>query len=174
MMPISTAELGMTHGVRTFQTGNVPDNTPGTGTTRVNGGNRAVGSILITWDGGGSINVGDVITFGSNGTRYMVTQNASAATFRLDRPLEEAIVDNDTIHKLQVENSVMFHPDCLTFAMRSPSAGNTATEEVFTDPRSGISLRLQAIRQENQTKYQLDCMWGWVTHRDDAAVLIRA
>ena len=33
-------------------------------------------------------------------------------------------------------------------------------------------MRLSAIRQENQTKYQLDAVYGLVGYRDEASVVL--
>ena len=169
-----TGRLGMVDGVASYQTPLVAGvDAVATGTPRVNGA-ASKGSIEVTYDGGGAIAVGEVVSFASHsGTKYMVTVRTATA-ITLDRGLEEAVADNDHITRYDTDDSVIYHRECVAVAFRMPNGGPDAIEEVIGDPETGIAIRLKEIRQENQIKYQVDCLYGHIKHRSDAAVILRS
>ena len=185
-----TGRLGVMDGVASYQTDLVNTNAPestnqgwGTGGGLEANGEASEGDSRIAVDGrtgaGNGVPVGEVISFSPAGPKYMViakTPNTTAATthITLDRPLEHDVSDNAQIIRHETDDSVIYHREAVAVAFRIPDGGPAKVQETITDAETGVTLRLCEIQQENQVKYQVDCAYGFITHRNNAAVRLRA
>lgn len=99
----------------------------------------------ITIDGvaGGSISVGQMVTFGTGNTRYSVKYTNGTTSITLDRPLEVALVDDDIVQfgPAGGEFNFAYHRDCLTLATRVPRPPRGGVAAAATANYKGIGIR---------------------------------
>lgn len=123
---------------------------------------------------------GDVFSFAGHSGNYVVKSVANAALPDIDvtfaPALREAIVDNEAItfvasHKV----NLVFHRDAFAFATR-PLVSQTIDLALgnrilsFTDPRTGLTLRLEVKREHKQVVWEFDVLFGVLCVRPETAV----
>ena len=152
-----------------------------------NGAGYAIGIDTINVDEGaatsatGTIVLGDIISFAGHTQTYCVVANTGSAmyadgayTFATNNitglkfypALKAAVVDNEvcTVKATHVVNLV-FHRDAFAFATR-PLVLSTQDMALgskilsMTDPKTGLSLRLEISRQHKQVAWEFDILWG--------------
>jgi hypothetical protein len=70
--------------------------------------------------------------------------------------------------------SLAFHPMAFAFANRPliDVMANGNTIQTLTDPDSGLSMRLEIVRQNKQTLVELDFLYGYTPLLPELAVAI--
>lgn len=129
----------------------------------------AAGATTVTLDtGAGTINVGDVITFGSDtGNSYVVTKGISAAgDIEIGYPgLRQALAKADTVTVVNTFNPcVAFHSDAVRVAFRAPAlpkGGDEAGQHyTITDPATGLVIDVGHYTQYRQSRLELGIAIG--------------
>ena len=162
-----TGQLGRKFGYDCFMSQNVQTITRA-GSSGALTAIVAKGATQLPVDGltSAGINAGERITLG--GKHYHVVNRlaAAAGTITIDRPLELAGADNDSLSRSATRtNNLMFHRDAVTLAMRSPgppsrpaaSAGSFSTHR---DPESGIIIQVEVQRLHAMTRYYFRTLYG--------------
>ena len=126
----------------------------------------------------GTLVEGDVLTFANHSGTYVVTNSPRVTAsgneitgVTISPALREAVPDNTSV-TVQDDHTVnlLFHPDCFALATRplldtdAGELGNIVMAE--QDPVSGLTLRLEVSRQNKQTQFSFDILYG--------AALVRA
>lgn len=124
----------------------------------------------------GSLNVGDLLTFAGDTQTYVITEAATASgneiTAKIEPGLKVALSDG-VVATLKASHSVNlgFHPLAFCFASRPLSDQSPSSIiETMVDEISGITLRLEISRENKQTVWAYDILWGWKTIRKEFAV----
>lgn len=149
--------------------------------------NAAAGATTITIDNGASavpsspLAVGDVFTFANHDQQYVVksyTAATASATVTIEPKLVVAVPDNTNLNVVSHSSggytvSLAFHRDAFAFASR-PLADIPDPNQFIsmTDPVTGITMRLEMVRQHKRTYFSLDCLWGVTVLRPELAVRI--
>lgn len=156
----------------------VPTHTKGTGSGYLvnNGAGYAVGATAITLDTGtGTILKGDTITFAGDTTVYTVVSALASNSITIYPGLKATLADNTALTVLASHTcNLAFHRDAIAFASRpleADFAGGNVIESM-SDPVSGITLRLEVSRQNKQTLWDLDILWGVKLIRPDMACIL--
>lgn len=125
------------------------------------------GTTVIPVDtGSGTILAGDVVTFGSDPTKYVVTSGLSGGTFTIAPPgLLTAVADNTAVNIVGNHTCNMaFAKSAIHLLCRVPAmpAGGDAADDVITvtDPVSGISFQIALYRQYRRIAYEVGLAWG--------------
>ncbi|MFY9342217.1 MAG: hypothetical protein WAT39_07000 [Planctomycetota bacterium] len=153
-------------GAKWWMSQNVPTHTAGTGASYLtNSASLTAGVTTIPADTGtGTILAGDVVVFAGDAVnKYVVATALSGGSFTIAAPgLKVAIADNAaiTLSATHVSNFA-FQRESIVFASRPflPSAAAVATDQ-FTDPVSGLTVRVEVTRQNKQDKWSVDANWG--------------
>lgn len=157
------------HGFAIRESAKIKTHTKGTGTGYAinDADNLAIGDTTIAVDTGtGTVLAGDIVTFGSATTRYMVKTALSAGgSFVLHKPLRAAVLDNATVTiganyaaNLAFDRSAI---QLLTRVPAMPEGGDSADDVmVITDPISGLSFQVAVYRQYRQVRYEFGLAWG--------------
>lgn len=154
-------------GASWWMSQNCPTHTAGTGASYLvnNGSGLAVGATTIAADtGSGTILAGDVVSFaGDTVNKYVVATALSGGSFTIASPgIKTAIADNAaiTVSATHVANFA-FQRDAIVFASRPflPSAAAIATDQV-TDPVTGLTLRVEVVREHKRDRWSFDALWG--------------
>ncbi len=109
---------------------------------------------------------GSIVTFANHSTPYTVDAGSTTTSLKLKNALSAAVVDNEAITVLDVNQNVFFHRNACAFAPvpLSSSDGNYPGSiiGVATDPVSGLSVRAEYYRDPNKkTNFlTLDALWG--------------
>jgi hypothetical protein len=129
----------------------------------------------------GTIKVGDIFTIGGATQQYVVTVTATfSATVPMAITFTPALASDvsaaialTVIGTAYVAN-LAFHPNAFAWASRPlgdiPGLGNEISS--MTDPISGITLRVEAQRQNKQTMIEFDILGGAACIRRQLAVKI--
>lgn len=163
-------ELGRKYGFDWVADDGVVTHTKGSedGAYLVNSGVAAIGDKTIAIDTGtGNIEVGDVFSFAGHGQTYVATaQLTGPGTLSFEPGLVAAPADDEaiTVKGDHVVN-LGFQRDAFAFANRpllDSSRGFELGNRILslTDPQTGISLRLEVSRQNKQTVWEYDILWG--------------
>lgn len=140
----------------------------GTGSGYLVNGAASVGDTEIAIDtGSGTFVKGDLITFGSSTTKYVVAADvASGGTkLKLVTPLQEAVSDNAAI--AIGDNylaSVAFPRSAIWLATRTipqPEGGDSGiASRTITDPISGLSFGVTLYPGYKQNQLEISLAWG--------------
>lgn len=132
------------------------------------------------------VHAGMHIYFGSNSeARYKITniiRDVSANTDRvfIEPDLANSINSSTRVHAVEhITYNFVMHRDAIALVMRplqssgmmQSSAGQMMS---IADPQTGLSLRLEVIRQHKQTVWELDVLWGVALVRPEWCVKILA
>lgn len=181
---IMEAQIGRKLGANWYMNQNIPTHTRGTltGSPLVDQADVAVGDTTVDIDAGsltGTVVVGDVFTVANDPQTYTVTANATAAgnaiTGMAFTPAAKvAWADNAAI--TFVANHVVnlaFNRNAfgLAFAPLPVEAGNPDMSYI-TDLMTGISLRIERMRQWKQTVFNMDVLFGATLIRPELACRI--
>lgn len=149
----------------------------GTGASYLLNGALAVGGTTVTVDtGSGTIPIGSVVTISNH--KYVVKTALSGGSFTIHEPgIREVVADNTAITvNADYTANVGFAQSAIILGARTPYVpeGELAiNEEIITDPRSGISMRLAQYANYYRTQYELSACWGvTVFNPDHVATLL--
>ena len=169
--PKIEGELGRKFGIDWFMDQQVPSHTTGAaGTILVNdpGAAIVVGQETLPIDGVTTDPiVGDIFTLAGDTTQYVVKTAATGAaqTIGIAPPLAAAPADNAAVSFVAAHKvNMLFHPSAWAFAMRPlgegmETLGGNILASVFDD-QTGISMRLEIKRQNKQTVWEFDVLFG--------------
>lgn len=165
--PLRRGVLLDVFGFTIRESAKVKTHTKGTGTGYQTNGNHSAGATTINVDTGtGTILAGDVVTFGSDTTKYVVTEALSAGSFKIAPPgLLTDVADNTAVSIVNSHTCNMafskgaIHLLCRVPAM--PPGGDAADDvTVVTDPVSGLSFQVAMYRQYRRVAYEVGIAWG--------------
>jgi hypothetical protein len=160
---ITTGNLGMKQGFNWFLDQNVPTHTvTQTGTPTV-GVLALAGSYALTVAGvTGTAKIGDLFSIAGDSQSYVITNVVSPTSWEIAPQLALPALANAaiTVVPSHVAN-LAFHQDAIALALR-PIADSTGPGfmETYTDPKTGISLRLEISRQNKRTLWCFDVLFG--------------
>lgn len=120
---------------------------------------------------------GDIISFAGDPTTYVVTANTTLIVGNTTVPIAPALQvakaggEGVTLRASHVVN-LAFHRDAFGFVSRplQTSSANTVEMMSVADPVSGVALRLEVIRQNKQTLFDFDVLYGAACVRPELAV----
>lgn len=168
--PIIKGRIGEKYGFLFFADDHVPTHTAGGGSGYLvnNGSGLAVGAKTAAVDTGtGTLVVGDIITFAGHSQTYVITtaHAGGAGTIAFEPGLVATVADNAAITKVGTHVvNLAFHRDAIAFAMRPLAdleiSGLGNVIQTVQDPVSGLVLRLEISRQNKQTVWEFDALWG--------------
>jgi hypothetical protein len=126
-----------------------------------------VGTTAITVDGGsGTIVAGDIVTFGSDTTQYVVATAHAGGTFTIAAPgLRAAVADNATVTVANNRTAnFAFHRRAAEIAMRAPAkplGGDAAVDSLTVqDPVSGLVFQVDAYKGFQKAMFSISAVWG--------------
>ena len=179
-----SGSLGMNMGFDCVGNNNAVDtHVAGLSTSHVVKGGQAKGSAIIRVDGAAAApKPGDIFKFVSAaaGPWYRVASvsvnGASDFTLNLNRGIEALVADNAAINAVAGagEQSMALQREAIVLAIRPLSMPNRQTDFTTTmvDPESGVPLRLEVTRQNKQTLYTLDILYGATLVRKECVEVI--
>lgn len=136
----------------------------GTGTGYQLSAATAVGDTTINVDtGSGTILAGGVVTIGNH--KYVVATALAGGSFTISSPgMREVVADNTaiTVNADHTAN-LAFSQSAIVLGARTPYVPEgdlTVNEEIITDPRSGISMRLAQYPNYYRVQYEVSACWG--------------
>lgn len=191
---LSVADSGSTETIREgvigrksnfdwFYSNNAPTHVSNTAGTIVTNAAPPVantaGSTTLVVSGTTALTIGDKFSIAGDSTQYTINEGSTNTNWLIypglaaDVPSGTAITVYPT-GATGADISMAFHPMAFTFA-NAPmtdvmSGGNTI--QSFTDPVSGLSLRLEMTRQYKQTMIELDFLYGFAPLLPELAVVI--
>lgn len=167
-------EIGRKYGIDWYTDDEVRTHTAGTMATpnAVVGSTTAAAATSIDVKSAsavGNMLIGDIFTIAGQTQTYVVAATVSAiasgtakaVTFQPPLTAIATAAAAITLKASHVVNLV-FHRDAIALAMRPlsmSSVGNTNMVSM-TDPQTGLTMRLEQIRQNKQDKWELDVLWG--------------
>jgi len=168
---ITEGQIGRKLGMDWMADQQVPVHTVGTssGTYVVNGAHPVGSTAIAVITGTGTYKAGDIITFAGSTVPYTILTDyaGGAGTITLAQPLEVALVGAEAITDALTASAsgyvnLAFHRDAFAFASRPladvDGLGNIISQA--TDPVSGLSLRLEVSRENKQTRFSYDILFG--------------
>lgn len=181
---ILEAQIGRKLGADWFMNQNIPTHTAGTltGSPLINNASVSVGDTTVDMDAGsltGTIVAGDVFTVAGDTQHYVVTAGQTASGNALTAvafspAAKVAWADNAAVTFVadHVVN-LAFNRDAfgLAFAPLPIEDGNPNMAYI-SDPVTGISLRLEKVREWKQTVFNLDVLYGVECIRPELACRI--
>jgi hypothetical protein len=111
---------------------------------------------------------GDILTFSGDSQTYVVTADTTLGVGNTTVPIAPALVtaksggETVTLAASHVVN-LCFHPDAIAFASRRLSSEVPSVQpnqRVLADPVSGLTLRMEMIRQNKQDYIEFDILYG--------------
>lgn len=180
--------LGRKVGFDWYMSQNIPTHTAGTATTSVlvasttAAGSSTLGIKTGSSASAGTLLLGDVFTIAGNSQTYVVTANANVSVAQAAvaiRPALAAAASANSVITVKATHVVnlAFHPMAFVWATR-PLDGAVSGEvqsnpsRVLADPLSGVTMRLEVIRQNKQTAWEFDFLHGSKLVRPELAVRI--
>ena len=180
-------EIGRKLGIDHFMSQNVKTHTAGTLLTGVIGSTTAVGASTVAIKSAsatGNLLVGDIFTVAGDSQTYVVKATVSAITsttaqnITIDPALKViASANSQTTLKATHVVNLAFHPNAFAFATRplmsatqALAGGNQMMQA--TDPVTGLSMRLEVIRQNKQDEWEFDVLYGAKLVRPELACRI--
>ncbi|MFN9087356.1 MAG: P22 phage major capsid protein family protein [Gemmatimonas sp.] len=120
---------------------------------------------------------GDIISFAGDPNTYTVTANTTLIVGNTTVPIAPALQvakaggELVTLRASHVVN-LAFHRDCFGFVSRPLQASSANTLEVMSvaDPVSGVALRMEVVRQNKQTLFDFDVLYGAACVRPELGV----
>lgn len=186
---IINAELGRKVGFDWFTDDQLPlTRTIGTydGAARINGA-LAIGATTVVLDNvttSNNFRRGDVITFVGHTREYAVQADAAEAgnaiTLTISPELKAAVDDDSVVTRVAGQEdarstyvNLAFRRDAFQYVTR-PLARDTQLPgsppmTVVPDPVSGLIVRMEPVRQNKQTLWDLDILWGSTVIRPEYA-----
>ena len=150
----------------------------------INNGNIAVGSTVLTYDGG-TVNTtgfaaGDIITIGTDPNKYVVEVGSTSATgtITIAAPgLIKAAADNAAITVFGTSSrNCAFSRNAIVLATRLPAIppqGDMAIDrQVITDPRTGLSFELAMYPGYRMNTYHVSIAWGITVFKPEHLAII--
>jgi hypothetical protein len=177
-------ELGRKFGFDIFMSQNVQTHTAGADAGGITIGSAIAAdssSIQLTASGTGTVLAGDVFTIAGDSQTYVALTSANATStaskLRIDPPLKMIASSGDAVtRKASHTVNLAFHPMAFAFATRplSSAAGGLGGAQFMsaTDPITGLSLRLEVLRQYKQVAFDFDVLYGGKCIRPEYAVRI--
>lgn len=176
--------LGRKYGFDWAEDQQVPSHTKGAaGTVLVDQADVEVGDTTVHFDGlTTKASAGDVFTVAGDTQTYVVVSASDLTSTDGDMTFYPPAVvawANDaavTFKATHVAN-LAFHRDAFALAIR-PLADSVSqllpgvVQQVMTDPLTGIPVRVEVIRQNKQTVFDLDILYGVKTLRPELACRI--
>jgi hypothetical protein len=156
-------EMGRKYGNDWYSDDDVPLHTAGTGTAYVTNGTQALASkSVVLQTGTGTVVVGDIVTFAGHSQTYAVTAGIAApGTISIYPGLQVAVTTGVAMTiKASHRVNLIFHRDAFAFATRTLQDDGDANTVTMQDPKTGLVLRLEKIRQYKQTLYEFDILYG--------------
>jgi hypothetical protein len=172
-------EVGRKYGIDWVADDAVATHTTGGGAGwLVNDAAHAIGATTLDIDtGSGDPVVGDIFTVAGDTQQYVVTAYAGGVITHAPAA-KVALADNAAITFVATHvANLAFHPMAIAFAMRpftsDESEGGLGNRiGTVTDPQTGLSLRMEVSRQNKQTNWELDILYGVKLVRPELAVRI--
>ena len=140
-----------------------------TGTVTVNNAsNYAAGATSIAWDTAtaAALKAGDVLTFGTDANKYVLSADNTATPLVLNAPgLVKGVNDNTTV---AIGNgytaNLAFDRQAIQLVSRAPAMpeGGDAADgvEYVTDPVSGLTFQVCLYREYRRVKFEVGLAWG--------------
>jgi hypothetical protein len=145
---------------------NLPTHTAGTADDYTVTGANAIGATTLAVTSAannGTFLEGDIIRIAGDDQTYVVTQDelgAPAASISIQPALRVATTGAEAI---TVEPShavnLAYHRDAFALAMRPLTVDHPEAMSQM-DPVSGLSLRLEVVREHKRTRLSFDALWG--------------
>ena len=168
---VSNGIVGRQYGIDWFQNTQIATHTAGdiAGTIVVNdaGSALSVGDTSVTLDGAtsGGYKKGDIISFAGHTQTYAVTadvtQSGGNVTVAITPGLVEVPADGAAVtltasHRV----NIIAERDAIAGATRVLDTGDGETLPSLVDVPSALAVRLETIRQNKQTKWEFDILYG--------------
>lgn len=182
---VEDASLGIQYGLNWLHETNLPTHTAGTAkdaTVTCTDAN-AVGDTVVTLAvGAGTATLveGDIITFANHTQTYVVASAATlttggvAVTLGNTGGLVAAVDGSGTPVAVTVTDdhavNLCLHRDAIVLVSRLLERDTGNPTAVINDPVTGLTLRLERVRQNKQTMWEFDILWGTETFRDQFMV----
>lgn len=188
MNGIAAGQLGTKFGFEAFMSQNVVTHTTGAaGTYTVNGAQDAGATTLMVSTADGTANAapveGDIFIIGDDeDDSYVVTADAAAISgttaadfsISISPGLRAGVADNATMtFKPSHQVNLAFQRGAFVFASRPLETVDVLSGNLIRsiyDPVSGIVLRLEVERQNKQSYYSFDVLYGTGALRPEMAV----
>ncbi len=168
--PRIEGQIGRKYGIDWYADDAVVTHTAGSGSAYVTNGTQALGATsIVLQTGSGTVLVGDIVTFAGHSQTYVVTTGIAApGTIVINPPLKVAVTTGVLMtSKASHVVNIAMHREAFALAMRPVldstaglPMGGTMDVATFTDPISGLSLRLERKREHKQTAWEFDALWG--------------
>lgn len=179
---VRNGQIRRASGYDWFMSQNSPTHVNGTtGTVVTNGSpplvNKAGDTTLIV-SGATAVGVGDKFSIAGHSQQYTILENSTTTTFLIYPGL---VVDVPTSSAVTVYSSgagadisLAFHPWAFAFVARPmlDVVAPGSIVESYVDNVTGIPLRLEIARQNRQTVFMLDILYGVDVLRPELAVAI--
>lgn len=158
--------IAMDQNVMDFEAGTA------TGATVNTGGSEGDATVAVT-GGTGDFVVGDLISFAGHDQTYVVTAGgaASGSTLSIAPSLQVDVAGAAAITATpDHELNLAFHRDAIAFVTRplasDPDANSLGSiVRSISDPESRLTLRLEITRQNKQTNWSWDILYGYAVIR---------
>jgi P22 coat protein - gene protein 5 len=161
---VSNAFLGRRYGFNLFPSQLTPAPTPGDTSGLVNNASGyAIGVTTLAVDNlTAAPPEGAILTFSGHATRYVADAGCTTTSLKLKKALTAAVVDNEAITILDVNQNLFFHRNAVALAMRPlelpmSGAGSVAHVENY----KGYSLRVEVFRDGIKKRHivSIDALW---------------
>lgn len=184
---------GVNYGFTWNDTQNIPTHSTAhvTGVYAIDAAATAGVAVIVVDNGAGaapsSLVVGDKFTIAGNSQQYTITgvtagsPSATEDTYNISPGLAGDVADGDVLTVIATDfiSNLFFHRQAIAFASRplediqpAQMAAPEGSIVVIPDPISGLNLRLEITRQNKQTQWSLDALWGVVVARPEVAVIV--
>ena len=152
-----------------------------TGTVTVNNASGyGKGATSIAWDTAtaAALKAGDVLTFGTDANKYILSADNTATPLVLNKPgLVKGVNDNTAV---AIGNgytaNLAFHRDAIQLVTRAPAMpnGGDMADDVMsiTDPVSGLSFQVAVYREYHRVKFEVGLAWGVKLIKPEHAVIL--
>ncbi|PNW27724.1 UNVERIFIED_CONTAM: hypothetical protein BEN50_03250 [Euhalothece sp. KZN 001] len=160
---------------------NVLSHTQGlaTGTSITTSAAASEGDVILPITGASSApNVGDLITIdGLDGFSFVVQSGSTQSSLNIYPALPADVTSGTTVNTDDTDSveNLAVHRDAFALAIRPlddvDSLGNSIT--TFVDDVTQIPLRLEIKRQNKQTLFEFDILYGFQSIRRECAVRVR-
>jgi hypothetical protein len=149
----------------------------------INNGNIAVGSTVLTYDGG-TVNTtgfaaGDIITIGTDANKYVVEvgSTSTTGTITIAAPGLRVATANDTAITVfgTSTRNIALSRNAITLATRLPKfqANDMAADRmVITDPNTGISFEMCMWPGQRMVKYEVAIAYGMTVIKPEHLAVI--